>query len=86
MSLATIARVNGAKSNGPTTSEGKARSAQNSLKHGLTSSRVVLPHESKEEYEELEASFKETFKPFGAVENDWWKKCPLRAGAFAALS
>ena len=57
MSQAATARINGAKSNGPITAEGKAISSQNSLKHGLTSSHVVLPHESQEAYDKLEASF-----------------------------
>lgn len=60
---AETARLNGALSNGPTTEQGRARSAQNSLKHGLTSSRIVLPHESQEEYDALEASILNRFKP-----------------------
>jgi hypothetical protein len=65
---AEIARVNGAKSSGPVTQEGKARSSQNSLKHGLTSSRVVLPHESQEEYDDLEAAIFNRFKPADELE------------------
>jgi hypothetical protein len=57
------ARINGALSNGPITEEGKARSAQNSLKHGLTSTQVVLPHESQGDYDALEAAIIARFKP-----------------------
>jgi hypothetical protein len=70
MSQAAITRANGAKSNGPITAEGKARSAQNSLKHGLTSSRVVLPHESQEAYDRLEASLISRFKPADELESE----------------
>jgi hypothetical protein len=65
---AETARVNGAKSNGPVTEEGKSISSQNSLKHGLTSARVVLPHESQEEYDSLEASIVNRFKPYDEIE------------------
>src|SRR5947209_9769583 len=44
-------RHNAKHSTGPRTEEGKRRSAANSTKHGLTSSAVVLPNESQEEYE-----------------------------------
>ena len=65
---AETARANGARSNGPVTEEGKAIASQNSLKHGLTSSRVVLPHESQEEFDRLEASFVNRFKPYDEIE------------------
>ena len=67
-SKAATARINGAKSNGPVTIEGKAASSQNSLKHGLSSSRVVLPHESQEDYDKLEASLTNRFKPADELE------------------
>ncbi|HYI92815.1 MAG TPA: hypothetical protein VEX68_04675 [Bryobacteraceae bacterium] len=70
MSTAATARINGAKSNGPITAEGKAKSSQNSLKHGLTSSRVVLPHESQEAYDKLEASLINRFKPADDLESE----------------
>jgi hypothetical protein len=65
---AEIARANGAKSNGPVTEEGKSISSRNSLKHGLTSACVVLPHESQEEYDRLEASIVNRFKPHDEIE------------------
>ena len=67
---AEIARNNGAKSNGPLTDAGKAISSQNSLKHGLTSSRAVLPHESQEEFDRLEASMVNRFKPHDELEHE----------------
>jgi hypothetical protein len=63
------ARANGAKSNGPVTPEGKAKSALNSVTHGLTASAVVLTTESKEQYEALLASYREKCDPDGPIEN-----------------
>ena len=63
MSKAATSRINGSKSQGPVTPEGKAKSAQNALKHGLSSSRVVLPGESQEAFDQLEASLLDTLKP-----------------------
>lgn len=70
MSKAEAARVNGAKSKGPTSPEGKARSAQNSVQHGLCSNTVVLASESTEEYEELLADYIRLYQPAGPVELD----------------
>jgi hypothetical protein len=67
---AEAARINGAKSNGPTTAEGKAIASQNSLKHGLTSARVVLPYESQEEFDRLEAALINRFKPYDELEQE----------------
>ncbi len=57
-------RTNGAKSNGPATAEGKSKSSLNAIKHGLTSTRiVVMRNESKEDYAKLVSGFVDTFKP-----------------------
>jgi hypothetical protein len=64
------ARANGAKSQGPVTPEGKAKSALNAITHGLTASTLVLSTESKERYEALLASYREKFDPDGPIEND----------------
>jgi hypothetical protein len=66
---AEASRKNGAKSCGPKTPEGKARSAQNALKHGLRSQKhVVLPGESAAEFEALEAAIIEELAPQGALQ------------------
>jgi hypothetical protein len=66
---AEASRKNGAKSCGPKTPEGKARSAQNALKHGLRSQKhIVLPGESATEFATLEASLLEELAPQGALQ------------------
>jgi hypothetical protein len=44
-------RINGRKSRGPTSEEGKAVSCLNSLMHGLCAATEVLPWESQDEFE-----------------------------------
>ena len=55
---------------GPTTPEGKAKSATNSLRHGLTAKAVVLPTESREEFQALLAAHVERFQPADSIEMD----------------
>jgi hypothetical protein len=65
---AAASRKNGAKSRGPKTPEGKARSAQNALKHGLRAQKyVVLPDEDAAAFEALEAALMEELAPEGAL-------------------
>ena len=65
-------RKNGAKSNGPVTGEGKAKSANNARRHGLSSNShvVVLSNEDRGLYKEMLQSFYDTFQPANAVEMD----------------
>ncbi|MGH6887351.1 MAG: hypothetical protein ACREGK_14900 [Geminicoccales bacterium] len=66
---AAASRKNGAKSCGPKTPEGKARSAQNALKHGLRAQKhVVLPGENAAAFEALEAALLEELAPEGALQ------------------
>ena len=55
---------------GPKTEQGKRRSRRNSLRHGLTSTTlVVLPEENGREYEEILRGFRESLQPGGAFED-----------------
>jgi len=66
---AEASRKNGAKSLGPRSPEGKARSAQNALKHGMRAQKyVVLPEEDAEEFAGLEASLIEELAPVGMLQ------------------
>ncbi|MCC6587425.1 MAG: hypothetical protein IT168_12085 [Bryobacterales bacterium] len=57
------ARLNGAKSRGPVTSAGKARSSQNAVIHGLLSNTVLLPGESEQQFQQLLDSLIATYRP-----------------------
>ena len=66
---AEASRQNGAKSRGPKTPEGRARSAQNALKHGLRAEKyLVLPEEDAAEFAGLEAALVEELAPVGALQ------------------
>jgi hypothetical protein len=66
---AAASRKNGARSRGPRTEEGKAKSAQNALKHGLRAQKhLVLPEEDGAEFADLEAALLEELAPVGALQ------------------
>lgn len=84
MSAPAIAIRNAANaqhSTGPVTDEGKTRSAQNALRHGLTSNKVVLAHENAEEFESMKQTFFKTHRPATEREaqlvthmvESWWR-------------
>src|ERR1700730_422711 len=62
------ARANGAKSRGPATPEGRAKSSRNSLRHGLSAKSVVLPAESHEQFQLLLDAHIQQFQPANDVE------------------
>jgi len=64
------ARANGAKSRGPATPEGRAKSSRNSLRHGLSAKTVVLPAESREQFQLLLNAHIQQFQPANPVEAD----------------
>ena len=60
---------NASHSTGPRTEEGKARSSQNAVKHGLTSNkRLLLPDEDEEDFRRFEAELKHTYMPLNYIE------------------
>ena len=66
---AAASRRNGAKSRGPKTAEGKARSARNALKHGLRALQyVVLADEDAVEFQTLEVALLDELAPEGVLQ------------------
>ena len=65
------ARENGAKSQGPKTAEGRAKSSQNAVKHGLSSRNpVVLECENDDDFQALHDNQMEVHQPATPAEQD----------------
>jgi hypothetical protein len=68
---ALASRINGARSHGPKTPEGKARSARNALKHGLRAQRLILlDDEDPAEFEDFAAAITAQLEPSGALQEE----------------
>jgi hypothetical protein len=81
---AEASRKNGAKSRGPKTAEGKARSAQNALKHGMRARKyLLLPEEDADEFAALEAAMIEELAPVGALQKVLARRVALAAWRLA---
>ena len=61
-------RSNGARSKGPVTPEGKRRSSQNAIAHGLLAAQIVLPGESPEGFQSVLNDHLERLAPADGVE------------------
>ena len=88
-------RTNGARSRGPVTEAGKARSARNGTKHGLRGGPfTLLPDEDREEFATLHAAVTSDWGPRDAYERRWvmelvacmWRQDRLRALELATLT
>ena len=65
------ARINGAKSRGPTSAEGREKSSRNALKHGFTSeSMIVLDCENPDHFQDLLETFFGIYQPANLAEQD----------------
>jgi hypothetical protein len=65
-----INRANAEHSTGPRTPEGKARSSQNALRHGLTARATLLPTEDPAVYQRHSQKFLDEYHPQGATEHE----------------
>ena len=63
-------RANAKKSTGPKSAEGRARSSQNSRKHGLTASRMMFDGEDPEDFKDLCEGLKGEYNPQTIVEQE----------------
>jgi hypothetical protein len=61
--IARINKQNAARSTGPRTPEGKARSRLNALKHGLCARSIALPNEDPAALAAREAAFRDQYRP-----------------------
>lgn len=64
----TANTANARLSTGPRTPQGKASSAQNARRHGLTAKDLVIGPEDREEFNELLAGFQADVSPQGALQ------------------
>jgi hypothetical protein len=64
-------RLNAEKSKGPTSPQGKARSAMNALRHGLTARVVVLPSEDMDAYKAFSKEIVDSLDPQTPVEQQF---------------
>jgi len=64
-------RNNGSKSHGPTSADGKARSSQNAIDHGLAATKwIVLSNENPRRFDNFLAEYADTWRPADPVERD----------------
>jgi hypothetical protein len=61
-------RANGARGRGPVTEEGKSKSSQNALRHGLLAKATVLANESEDTFARLVAQHQAKLRPADDVE------------------
>lgn len=69
----TANRSNATQSTGPRTAEGKAKSAFNRAKHGLSSREFIVDDESRQEFAEFMESLYAELQPVGVLELDLFR-------------
>jgi len=64
-------RANGARSRGPRSPQGKARSSQNAIRHGLLARCVVMAGESSQGFDALLQQHQARFRPVDGVDQGY---------------
>jgi hypothetical protein len=67
---AVASRCNGARSRGPVSAAGKARSAQNATRHGLRAQSLLLSDESAREFADLAGALRAELAPQGLLQTE----------------
>ena len=63
-------RINGAKSRGPKTAQGRANSSMNATKHGLTAKTLILQNENKDDFLKMFNAYFDLVRPTNEREID----------------
>src|SRR5689334_15307241 len=63
-------RLNGSKSRGPITPEGRARSCLNATSHGITAKTLILQNESQDQFVQILNAYYEYLQPSNQIEVD----------------
>jgi|SRR5437879_6219555 len=70
LTRAESARINGAKSHGPRTPEGRAISSMNAVRHGITAKTLVLQNEDQDQFIEILNAYHDYLVPTNPMEVD----------------
>ena len=67
-------RENAKSSTGPKTEAGKAASAQNARRHGLSALNILVPADRLDEFKEMYARYYDEIKPIGEIQTDYFEQ------------
>ena len=67
-------RENAKSSTGPKTEAGKAASARNARRHGLSALNILVPADRLDEFKEMYARYYDEIKPIGEIQTDYFEQ------------